>query len=594
MDDLENRQFPVEEPAEELTEEAVETAEEIIEPAEETIETAEETIVEIEEPADVAQETLEALEESADGEEPIEEAPAPKKRGYGLIAGIVLGVIVALAAVCVVLFLNRGAKTEGYTPVSVTGGISYTAEAMTPELADQVVATNGRKGLFGAKADPAYDLTNKALGIYYWSDFYNFYNQYGFYAAFVGLDDPANMENSPCGMGDSTMTLRHVFVPVENAEDENAWATAESKANEMLEGWKNGEATEETFAALADANSDTKDGGLLEGVPVSLLGEEIEAWASDEARVAGDTTVLRTEEGVQIMYYVGGSTQSWQEYFLSNALNSYQQRSAVVQQARSEGFVMPEDAAAEVETMKAELTAMDDLDEQITDVYGEGITAEDYITFLEDGYYFNAYVQQLQNAIPVTDEELDAYYAEHQEELEGEGIEKSDTPNVNVRHILITPEDTEDEASWAEAESTANTLLAVWQSGEATEESFAALATENTEDPGSAENGGLYEDVYPGQMVEAFNDWCFDSARQPGDTAVVKTEYGYHIMYFVSQSDTLYWKEETKSHMLMEKTMAAIEEIQSKYELQYDLTKVALVVPGQILEASAAQEAAAG
>ena len=36
-------------------------------------------------------------------------------------------------------------------------------------------------------------------------------------------------------------------------------------------------------------------------------------------------------------------------------------------------------------------------------------------------------------------------------------------------------------------------------------------------------------------MVTAFNDWCFDASRKPGDTGVVETDYGYHIMYFVGE-----------------------------------------------------------
>ena len=41
-------------------------------------------------------------------------------------------------------------------------------------------------------------------------------------------------------------------------------------------------------------------------------------------------------------------------------------------------------------------------------------------------------------------------------------------------------------------------------------------------------------------MVTNFNDWCFDEARQPGDHGIVETEYGYHIMYFVGDSETPY------------------------------------------------------
>ena len=42
-------------------------------------------------------------------------------------------------------------------------------------------------------------------------------------------------------------------------------------------------------------------------------------------------------------------------------------------------------------------------------------------------------------------------------------------------------------------------------------------------------------------MVDTFNDWIFDASRQPGDTGIVETTYGYHVMYFVGQ-DLPYWK----------------------------------------------------
>ena len=124
------------------------------------------------------------------------------------------------------------------------------------------------------------------------------------------------------------------------------------------------------------------------------------------------------------------------------------------------------------------------------------------------------------------------------------------TELVNVRHILVSFEGgTTDESTGvttysdkekAAAKTKADEILAAFTAGEATEDAFAALATEKTTDPGSKENGGLYEKVYPGQMVPAFNDWCFDAARKTGDTGIVETEYGYHVMYFVGNSGTTY------------------------------------------------------
>ena len=122
---------------------------------------------------------------------------------------------------------------------------------------------------------------------------------------------------------------------------------------------------------------------------------------------------------------------------------------------------------------------------------------------------------------------------------------RDEYPTIDVRHILIQPaagelsegdEGYEDEQAQlnADAKAKAEDILAQWQAGEATEDSFAALAMENSSD-GSKYDGGLYTQVYQGQMVTAFNDWCFDASRQPGDTAVVETTYGYHVMYFVGE-----------------------------------------------------------
>ncbi|WP_297294903.1 peptidylprolyl isomerase [uncultured Oscillibacter sp.] len=119
---------------------------------------------------------------------------------------------------------------------------------------------------------------------------------------------------------------------------------------------------------------------------------------------------------------------------------------------------------------------------------------------------------------------------------------RDENPTIDIRHILVPlgsgsiaegEEGYEDEQAQlkADAHAKAEELLAQWQSGEATEDSFAALALKESAD-GSKYDGGLYTEVYQGQMVTEFNDWCFDTARQSGDTGVVDTQYGSHVMYF--------------------------------------------------------------
>ena len=124
------------------------------------------------------------------------------------------------------------------------------------------------------------------------------------------------------------------------------------------------------------------------------------------------------------------------------------------------------------------------------------------------------------------------------------------TELVNIRHILVSFEGgktdsttgavTYTEAEKLAAKTKAEEILAAFNAGEKTEEAFGKLATEKTTDTGSKETGGLYTDVYPGQMVTNFNNWCFDASRTVGETGLVETEYGWHVMYFVGTTGTTY------------------------------------------------------
>lgn len=142
---------------------------------------------------------------------------------------------------------------------------------------------------------------------------------------------------------------------------------------------------------------------------------------------------------------------------------------------------------------------------------------------------------------------------------------KNETRMVNVRHILIT-ESTfgSDEAAKAEAER----ILDAWTNGEATAMSFAALAAEHTEDPGSQSTGGLYTDITPGYMVPTFDAWIFDSSRAVGDTGIVKTDFGYHVMYFDSFGDAI-WQTQAKEIMISEAFNAAYEAMKAKYTINF-------------------------
>ena len=123
-------------------------------------------------------------------------------------------------------------------------------------------------------------------------------------------------------------------------------------------------------------------------------------------------------------------------------------------------------------------------------------------------------------------------------------------PLANVRHLLVAFEggttDSDGNVTYsdeekAKAKEEAENLLQQWKDGEATEESFIALVKEHTDDTASKETGGLYEDIHRNSnYVENFRNWAVNSDREPGDTGVIVSDYGYHVMFYVGDDDTNY------------------------------------------------------
>ncbi len=85
-----------------------------------------------------------------------------------------------------------------------------------------------------------------------------------------------------------------------------------------------------------------------------------------------------------------------------------------------------------------------------------------------------------------------------------------------------------------EAQAKANDLLAQVQANPA---AFGGLAAANSDDPGSAQNGGEYDNIVPGQMVPAFDSFVFN--KPIGSLGVVETEFGYHVIKVIDKQDAI-------------------------------------------------------
>lgn len=138
--------------------------------------------------------------------------------------------------------------------------------------------------------------------------------------------------------------------------------------------------------------------------------------------------------------------------------------------------------------------------------------------------------------------------------------------SVTVRHCLVEfdakdAENVTDKEKEAAKKKATDLLAGLGE--KVTEDAFAKMVKDNTADTASAETGGLYENIrISDNYVENFEAWSFNPDRKAGDTGIVETEYGYHIMYFVSDNtDDLDWKAAIKNNMTNEKLTAFQEEL---------------------------------
>ena len=290
------------------------------------------------------------------------------------------------------------------------------------------------------------------------------------------------------------------------------------------------------------------------------------------------------------MMETGGT---WQQFFLDSALRAWQNYQSMAAEADVNGYALSEENKKYIDELAQNLAdsaaanGFESAEALLAYNVGNGATIDDYVKFNSDYLKGYEFYQSMVDAIQLTEEEIAEYFKANAEAYAQQEITE-ETKYVDVRHILIMPEGgtaaedgsmTYSEEEWEAARAEAQKLLDQWLEGDKTEESFAALANEHTDDGNDANydgepDGGLYTDVYVGQMVPEFEEWCFDGSRQVGDSGLVKTTYGYHVMYFVGSRPA--WKDYARNDLMNERIAAMGQEINDKYPLTVDYSAILL------------------
>lgn len=136
------------------------------------------------------------------------------------------------------------------------------------------------------------------------------------------LFDASRKEGDTTVIEDTTGNRYYVLSFVKRYLDETpsvdvrVLMTQDEDGEALLEEWKSGEATEESFGELCAKYSDDTTtaaaGGLYEAITKSGMDESLSGWLFDTARVSGDTTSISIEgDYTYVMYYVGTNDPEW-------------------------------------------------------------------------------------------------------------------------------------------------------------------------------------------------------------------------------------------------------------------------------------------
>lgn len=273
--------------------------------------------------------------------------------------------------------------------------------------------------------------------------------------------------------------------------------------------------------------------------------------------------------------------ETWQQYFLDGALQNWQRYQVLGILAEKNGFQLDEELQSDLDTMPEALNQMaqesgfESAEAMLQSEMGPGCTLEDYMRYMELYYRGYQFFASEYDKLNPTDEEIEAYFAEHEADFAESGVTKDSGPMVDVRHILIMPQGgataedgttTYSEEEWEACRASAQAILDEWLDGEATEDSFAALANAYSEDGGSNTNGGLYTNVTQStSFVEPFKEWCLDESRRVGDYGLVQTTYGYHVMYLSGSRQT--WYAYAQSSLLTELSNQMLNNAMEEYPM---------------------------
>ena len=146
---------------------------------------------------------------------------------------------------------------------------------------------------------------------------------------------------------------------------------------------------------------------------------------------------------------------------------------------------------------------------------------------------------------------------------------------VNIKHILLKTDGKTAEETLAAFRKEAKTRLQpLTQTEQKSEAAFKDLAHLYSQDEASALDGGGYNRVKKGELPAELDAWCFDPARQSGDTTAITDDDGVHILYFSGRLEEAEVAAADKSLASQEADL--LEQARTAYPVEFAYDQIAL------------------
>ena len=302
---------------------------------------------------------------------------------------------------------------------------------------------------------------------------------------------------------------------------------------------------------------------------------------------------------------IDGTVNSWQQYFLKQALSTWHTAQALCQMAQERGLpVEPEYAPPEgyyeeyMDGMPATKYMY-----RYTPYYTPNTMHQNYLDSLpqvfetlakELGF---ASAQEMARALCGTDLDtlvqsavtyntgymylstMGDYLKPEEEEIQRRAASDTtpdgQTPYVDFRQVLLKPE-TNQADSWTECEESAQKMLKDWSNYfRKSEGTFAELAYRNSADTATSLLGGAYQQIEKGTLLPELDSWLFDPARESGDTTVLRSELGIHILYYTGGYSLAYAN--ASDALFAENLLSLAQEAKETYPASIHYSEIRLV-----------------